>query len=96
MPVDYYPNKSIGELQTILATLQDRQTKGALVEVAAGGVKSMRQVGRSGDARTETEILRVLYSLYLRDSANGGNTYANPYANRVRRTVPSYGRFAIS
>lgn len=85
MPVDYYPQKSVEELTSLLETLQNRQTKGAITEVVAAGVKTSREVGM-GNSRVEKEILRVLYSMHLRDP----DTYDDPYASRIRRTRARY------
>lgn len=85
MPVDYYPQKSVADLLAILATLQKRQTNGGITEVLAAGVKTVREFG-TGNSRIEKEILRVLYSLHLRDPS----TYDDPYASRIRRTRARY------
>lgn len=85
MPVDYYPQKSVADLLAILDTLQKRQTKGGITEVLAAGVKTSREFV-PGNSRVETEILRVMYSLHLRDPA----TYDDPYASRIRRTRARY------
>ena len=85
MPVDYYPQKSVADLLGILDGLQKRQTRGGITEVVAAGVKTTREFGM-GNSRAEKEILRVLYSLHLRDSG----TYDDPYASRIRRTRARY------
>jgi hypothetical protein len=85
MPVDYYPQKSVADLLAILDTLQKRQVKGGITEVLAAGVKTTREFG-PGNSRAEKEILRVMYSMHLRDP----NTYDDPYASRIRRTRARY------
>jgi hypothetical protein len=93
MPVNYYPNKTVEELEAILRGLQQRQTGGAVSEVFAAGVRTVRSVGL-GNAAPEVEILRVLYALF-RAAAAGDDAvalakYPNPYLQRTRRTRPSY------
>jgi hypothetical protein len=83
--VDYYPNKSVEELEATLTDLQTRQTKGALTEFSAAGLKSARLVGAT-NSRVEVEIRRVLFSLSVRLPQK----YANPYAQRNRRTRAWY------
>lgn len=90
MPVDYYPNKSVEELSQILTTLQKRQTEGTLTEVSAAGVRTVKTL-TPGNARVETEILRVLYSLHLRAAGTGdASKFPNPYASRIRMTRARY------
>lgn len=90
MPVDYYPNKSIEELLSMLEKLQKRQTEGTLTEVSAAGVRTVKTV-TPGNSMVETEILRVLYSLHLRAAGNEEeDKYPNPYASRIRRTRARY------
>jgi hypothetical protein len=84
MPVDFYVNKSQQELEALLARLQAAQSTGRVSEVSAAGVRTVKVF--SGVGRTETEILRVLYSLHLR----APDQYDNPYANRIRRTRARY------
>lgn len=86
MPVDYYPQKSVADLTVILEQLQKRQTNGSITEVLAAGVKTTREFSGGGNSRVETEILRVLYSLHLRDPDN----FDDPYASRIRRTRARY------
>jgi hypothetical protein len=92
MPVDYYPNKSIAELVGILEKLQKRQSEGLLTEVAAAGVRVARDIGRAGgNARVELEILRVLWSLFVRAKGTGEEkNWPDPYANRIQRTRARY------
>lgn len=85
MPVDYYPQKSVEELLVFLDSLQKRQVKGGITEVLAAGVKTSREFGPT-NSRTEKEMLRVMYSLHLRDP----NEYDDPYASRIRRTRARY------
>jgi hypothetical protein len=91
MPVDYYPNKSIADLKSILDALQARQTGGAITEVNAAGVRMVRDLGGSGNSRVEVEILRVRYSLYRRAlGTEEAQNFANPYPERIRRTRARY------
>ena len=93
MPVDYYPNKSIEELTAMLTTLQERQLKGTITQVSAAGVSTIRELGRNAtmNARTETEIKRVLYSLFLRAAGTeNAQDWPNPYASMIRRTRARY------
>lgn len=85
MAIDYYPNKSEEELLSLLESLQNRQVKGAVTEVNAAGVRTVKEVG-SGNSRVEVEIRRVLYSLFVRNPKD----YDDPYASRIRRTLPRY------
>lgn len=96
MPVDYYPNKSVAELKAILDKLQKRQTDGLLVEVAAAGIRTTRDIG-AGNSRPEVEIKRVLWALYRRaKGTNEAANWPNPYDDMIRRTLPSYGGPAYS
>lgn len=90
MPVDYYPQKSEAQLIEMLESLQKGQTSGRLTEVAAAGVRTVRAIGGK-DAPIETQILRVLYSLFLRNpgTRNSGG-WENPYGQRIRRTRARY------
>ena len=93
MPVDYYPQKSMEELIGLLESLQNRQVKGAITEVSAAGVRTTRDVGRNAtlNARTSTEILRVLYSLHVRaKGTDEAENWPNPYAGKITRTRPRY------
>ena len=91
MPVDYYPQKSVQELVRILETLQDRQSKGLLAEVSAAGVRVTRDMRRGDQSRTETEILRVLWSLFIRAAGTEeAVNWPDPYANRIQKTRASY------
>ncbi|HEV2210845.1 MAG TPA: hypothetical protein VG167_18890 [Verrucomicrobiae bacterium] len=85
MPLDYYPQKSTADLLVILASLQNRQTKGAITEVSAAGVRTVKEVGLS-NSRVEVELRRVLYSLHLRQPEQ----YDDPYAARIRRVRARY------
>ena len=91
MPVDYYPQKTVAQLTVILQRLQDRQVQGGITEVSAAGVRTSRKIGGDGDARTETEIRRVLYSLYLRSQGTDqAADWPNPYGERIRKTRARY------
>lgn len=84
MPVNYYPQKTEAELLVILSDLQKRASSGALSMTAAAGLQQMKSW--QGAAPVSVEIRRVLYSLWKVNP----NAYENPYAQRVRRTRPSY------
>ncbi len=79
MPLNYYPQKSEAELLALLDKLQARQTAGAITEVSAAGVRTVKQIPQ-GNSRVEVEIRRVLYSLSLLDP----ETYPDPYAQMIR------------
>jgi hypothetical protein len=90
MPVDYYPNLNVEELTAILEKLQGRQTGGTITEFSAAGVRTVKTV-ESTNSRVETEILRVLYSLYLRARGTGeANKWPNPYVQKITRTRARY------
>ena len=90
MPVDYYPNLALEELQALLARLQARQAGGAITEASAGGGGVGRAEG-AGNSRTEVEVLRVLYSLYVRArGTEEEGRWPNPYERRVTRTRPAF------
>jgi hypothetical protein len=93
VPVDIYHNKSVEELTSLLSSLQLRQSKGSITEVSAAGVRTVRAVNAS-DPSIERQIIGVLYSLSQKAVASGDTAliaqWPNPYANRVRRTIPSY------
>lgn len=82
--VDYYSTRSIEELLVLLRAAEDRLNGGAIVAVSQAG----SSVSKQHDARSsvERDIVRLRYSLYLRDST----TYADPYAEQVRTTRPYY------
>jgi hypothetical protein len=84
MPVNYYPNKTLVELRDILTRLQDRQLKGGITQVAAAGVNTVRSFDKS--SKTEQEILRVRYALFLKDPTH----WANPYGEKITRTRAWY------
>lgn len=89
MPVDYYPNKSVEELTTILGDLQGRLANGAVTGFSAAGVSESRQPGGAFDSEIQT--LRVLYSLHLRAAGtDDADVWPNPYASRVTRTRARY------
>lgn len=91
MPVDYYPQKSVDELTVFLKKLQDRQIAGGIIEVNAAGVRTVKKLDALGNARTETEIKRVLYSLFRRAcGTDQADNWPNPYAERIRRTRARY------
>ncbi len=91
MPVNFYPNKSVEELEALLTSLQNRQTKGPVVEVIAGGIKTRRDMSNSGNSTPEVEIMRVLYSLYLATKdLPASDRYDNPYKQRITRTRANY------
>lgn len=84
MPIDYYPQKTEEELLVLLDTLQARGAKGAITEVSAAGVRTVRQA--PSGSTCDRDVLRVLYSLYKRNP----DAYSDPYASRITRTLPSY------
>jgi len=97
VPIDYYPNKSLEDLQTILSGLQDRQTVGFLSHASASGVMMSRTMTHAGTSKVETEILRVLWSMHVRaQSTPEAKNYPNPYAQKIRRTRPRYSGQAFS
>lgn len=85
MPVDYYPNLTVEELEARLLSLQNRSTKGEVYFTTSAGVQTQKSY--QGAARPEVEIRRVLYSLHLRDESSYPD---DPYAGRIRRTRASY------
>jgi hypothetical protein len=91
MPVNYYPNQTVQALELLLASLQKRQIGGAVTEVFAAGVRTVKTVG-FGNSSPDVEIMRVLYSLFLAEPVNDDGTkkWTNPYLQRVTRTRPSY------
>jgi hypothetical protein len=82
--VNYYPQKSADELLVMLDALQKRATTGFVSQTSAAGLQQIRSF--QNGASVAVEIKRVLYSLWKKDS----ETYANPYASRIRRTRPNY------
>ena len=91
MPIDYYPQKSVQELVVILEKLQKRQTQGLIAEVSAAGVRVTRDMRKGDESRTETEILRVLWSLFVRaQGTDEAATWPDPYAQRISRTRARY------
>ncbi len=84
MPTDYYPNKDEDELLPILSSLQKRASEGVVYFSTITGLQQQRSF--QGAARTEVEIKRVLYSLFLRNSS----AYADPYVSRIRRVRARY------
>jgi hypothetical protein len=85
MPVNYYPNCTESELLAILESLERRSSIGEIgfVTVAGGG-----QMSRSWQFSRDVEVAakRVLYALFK----IAPSTYDNPYAQRIRRTLPVY------
>lgn len=90
MPVDFYLGKSTAELLDLLKKVQARQANGNLTEFMGAGIRGRRDF--QGASATETEIIRLQYSLYLRDQALDTPTgdYPNPYDQRVRSTRARY------
>lgn len=86
MPVDYYPNLTVPELEVLLAQAQTRKAKGAVVSVSVPGMFTTRDLGNSRND-PEREIRDILYSLFLKA---GPTLYANPYAQRITRTRTRY------
>jgi len=92
MPVDYYPNKSMADLQVMLDRLQSRQYNGSIAGASAAGVSVTRtQGGGNLNAWTDALILRVRYSLYLKAiGSDEADNWPNPYATRNTRTRAYY------
>lgn len=86
MALDYYPQKSEADLLVLLASLQNRQVKGAIIEVQAAGVRTTKQISSRDNSAVDVEIRRVLYSLHVRRP----DEYDDPYASRIRRTRARY------
>ena len=84
MPVDYYVSKSENELLLLLDSLQRRATQGVIASTSAAGVQQIRSFTQG--SRVETEIKRVLYSLFKRNPID----YSDPYASMIRRTRAHY------
>jgi ubiquitin-protein ligase len=82
MPRDWYPTKTVEELLTVLAALQDRQINGTITEVAAAGVRTVKSAPPSGDL--DTLIDRVLFSLHVKNPAE------YPYTPKIKRTRTAY------
>jgi hypothetical protein len=85
MPVNYYVGKTQAQLEALLKSLQSRASEG-VISMMGGG--SIPQTVRSwqGAARVEVEIKRVLWALHVL----APHTYADPYADRIRRTRTRY------
>jgi hypothetical protein len=92
MPVDFYPNKSVQELLKMLDQVQSRQVSGAISEVTAAGVRTVRQFGGvAGNSKTDAAILRILYSLHKRSAGTDeADNFPNPYVTRITRTSATY------
>lgn len=85
MPVNFYPNSNVEELEACLESLQRRTTIGEVsFATLPGGGQIQRTVQNTG--LVDTYILRILYSLFV--LAPG--SYDNPYVQRIRKTLPSY------
>ena len=85
MPVNLFPNATEAELVALAESLQRRLTVGEVQFVTLpGGGQMQRSVQNTRDC--QTMLLRVLYSLHLKNPSE----YDNPYVQRVRRTTPSY------
>jgi hypothetical protein len=90
MPVNYYANKTLEELQAILDRLQGRQTAGTITEFSAAGVRTVRTV-ENGSSPVQVEILRVLYSMYvIAQGTDQADKFPNPYKSRITRVRPDY------
>ena len=86
VPFDYYPNKTVTELLALLTSVQNRGTKGELSMTTGAGLQQVRSWQNSES--TPVTIRRLLYSLHRKDPV----TYADPYADRVRKTRASFTR----
>lgn len=85
MPVNYYPNATEEELLALAESLQRRLTTGEVSFVTLpGGGQMQRTVQNTGAAKVT--LLQVLYALYRINPSD----YDNPYAGRIRRTIPNY------
>jgi len=82
--MDYYPNRSVADLLTLLTSVQNRGTKGELSMTTGAGLQQVRAWQNSES--TPVTIRRILTSLHAKDPV----TYMDPYAGRVRRTRSSY------
>jgi hypothetical protein len=85
MPWNKYPNLTEDDLVAILESIQRRSTIGEIgfVTVAGGGQMSRSwQFGRD----VSEEAKRVVYALFKLNPS----TWDNPYAQRIRRTLPVY------
>lgn len=95
MPVDYYPQKSVNELLTILASLQARGSTGVVHFTTAAGMQQQKTF-QGSTTQVSVEIRRVLYSLHLKgqlaveNAEAETNPYPNPYQARIRRTRARY------
>jgi hypothetical protein len=90
VPVDYYPNLDVEALTALLEKLQGRQTGGTITEFSAAGVRTVKTVEATA-SRVETEILRVLYALYLRARGTAeAAKWVNPYTQKISRTRARY------
>jgi hypothetical protein len=93
VPRDLYYDQSIEELEKLLYSLRSRQARGAITEVSAAGIRTVRAVN-SKDPGVDSQIEKVLYGLHLKAVESGDSAliakWKNPNANRVRRTIPSY------
>ena len=87
MPVDYYVNQTVSQLETLLAAAQQRKARGNVIEVSAAGVRTRRDYG--DNSKVEKEIFDIRYSLFLR-SAKSDAPYPDPTLEKIRRTRARY------
>jgi hypothetical protein len=87
MPVDYYVNQTVQQLEVLLAAAQQRKARGNVIEAMAAGVRTRREFASMRGV--EDEIFNLRYSLFLR-SAKTDSPYANPCLERIRRTRARY------
>jgi hypothetical protein len=90
MPVDYYPNMSVADLEALLTRMQKREALGGVTEVQVAGQRTTKDFRKN--SRSEVELKRVLYSLFLRARNPDGSPgkYSDPYAGMIRRTKAFY------
>ncbi len=85
MPVNYFPNATEAELLACAQSLQRRLTVGEVAYVTMPGGGQMQRTLQN-TPQADLMLLRVLFSLHLKNPTE----YDNPYAGRVRRTLPNY------
>lgn len=92
MPVDQFPNKTIQELEALLAQAQDRLINGQLTEVSGAGIRTVRDSGKTTPPERLIEMIK--YSLYLRAIASGDEelikAWPDPRVARVNRSRTRY------
>jgi hypothetical protein len=85
MPVNLFPNASEAELRALVESLQKRLTIGEIQFVTLpGGGQMQRTFQNTRDAKTM--LIHALYSWHKMNPSE----VDNPYAQRIRRTLPNY------